>query len=174
MKLIDLIGQKFGRLLVIKRHEKNDNDNKPRWICICDCGKQHITPAKTLRNGSSRSCGCLKFEIATNLRHGHSRRKNWSRTYHAWSGMFWRCNPSNEKDFQYYGGRGIIICDRWKKFDNFLADMGECPPKLELDRIDNNGNYEPGNCRWTDEVTQSRNRRNVQRCQKLSPSSKLE
>lgn len=98
------------------------------------------------------------------LKHGHCKNDKMTKTYMAWDHMRQHCNNPNNKQYKYYGGRGITICDRWNKFENFLADMGESPEGLVLDRINNNGNYEPLNCRWTDVTTSNRNRN----CVKLS------
>lgn len=91
------------------------------------------------------------------LRHGHARKSGSSPTYKSWESMKWRCNNTNHPKYRYYGGRGIKVCDRWMKFDNFLSDMGERQPNTTLDRINNDGHYEPGNCRWAtrDEQTQN-------------------
>lgn len=93
------------------------------------------------------------------LTHGHAKRGKKTKTYNVWIEMHHRCNNPNATNYKYYGGRGIKVCERWSKFENFLADMGESQEDLTLDRIDNNGNYEPSNCRWTDYKTSARNRR---------------
>lgn len=158
-KIKDLTGQKFTRLTVLGLHETRAK--KSYWHCVCECGNNLITRSDALTSGRARSCGCLQKESASNVcksrntTHGKSR----SRTYRIWCGMVTRCTNTNLPYFNNYGGRGISICERWLTFENFIADMGECPPGLSIDRIDVNGNYEPSNCRWVDTKTQSRNTR---------------
>lgn len=162
MRALELSGLRFGKLVVISRIE-NSSDGRSRWLCQCDCGNSHMARGKLLKSGHTKSCGCMKFSGLDRHRttHGHSPRSGNSRTYRAWAKMLERCNNPNAKGYEYYGGRGIGVSPRWEKFENFLADMGTCPDKLELDRIDNNEGYEPGNCRWADEQTQAENRLNV-------------
>lgn len=99
-------------------------------------------------------------------KHGHGRRKSRTGTYHSWAGVISRCLNPNEPAFPYYGGRGIQVCERWRDFRNFLTDMGERPNGLTIDRIDVDGNYEPGNCRWATRLVQSQNRRPVLVCKR--------
>lgn len=143
----DLTGQKFTRLLVIERD--GTQNNKRLWRCLCDCGKTVFVTTGGLRSGNTKSCGCWKYGIHT--KHGLHR----TRTYRLWQAMLNRCR---QKQYEKYY-RDILVCDQWKTFEGFLKDMGPCPDGLSLDRINNNGNYEPGNCRWTDRKTQSRNTR---------------
>lgn len=150
----NLIGMRFGRWNVISR-SYNNKHGKAVWLCCCDCGNESLVVGSSLLNG--RSTGCKNHG---HIKHGHSPMfGKKSRTYYAWSSMKKRCKV-NSCDSKNYFHRGISVCDRWMKFKNFLEDMGECPNGLELDRIDNNKGYEPGNCRWVDEITQRRNQRN--------------
>lgn len=159
---IDLSGQRFGRWTVIGF--SGIRDGKAYWLCLCDCGTERAVQGTSLRKDSrgSLSCGCYAREVASsvNATHGHTRNYRRSDIYAAWAGMMDRCSQSNEIAIANYSGRGIAVCERWHDFANFLADMGEKPPRTSLDRIDNNGNYEPGNCRWATMRQQSRNKRN--------------
>ena len=168
MKGPDLTGQTFERLTVIKRTTSTER-GYARWLCECQCGNTTIVRSVSLRNGHTRSCGCLQREWCTKLgristgvisKHGHTINGRTS-TYESWRSMKTRCINQNQKNYMYYGGRGIKVCDRWiKSFENFLADMGERPDGKTLDRYpDNDGNYEPGNCRWATAKQQIANRR---------------
>ncbi len=153
---IDLTDKRFGRLTAIKDTGKRHN-KYVIWECLCDCGKTIEVQSSYLldnREGhGTRSCGCLMSDSKTT--HGHSR----DRTYRSWDGMKQRCLNSNAGNFHKYGGRGIMICERWMVFENFLADMGERPEGKTLDRMDNEGHYEPENCRWATGSEQNMNRK---------------
>lgn len=159
--MIDITGHKFNRWTVICRVE-NTKLGQARWLCRCDCGNERQITSATIRQGFSKSCGCLKSELtlARNKKHGHSRIGWQSPTYRSWAAMRGRCENPKNSHFAGYGGRGIKVCARWAEFVNFLADMGEKPEGLSIDRIDVNGNYEPGNCRWATNQQQARNKRN--------------
>jgi hypothetical protein len=156
---IDIAGQRFGRLVVIRR--TGTKRTSAVWLCHCDCGTNRHISGAALRSGNTQSCGCLHREavIESNRRkrrHGMA----GTGTYRAWQDMKTRCTNSRRKCWNDYGGRGISICARWSNsFENFLADMGERPPGLTLDRINNDDGYKPSNCRWATRLDQTHNRR---------------
>ena len=151
---IDLTGQRFGRLVVLYPHIELQ-----RWVCLCDCGNIAIVSRSNLRRGATRSCGCYRNEQQKirNVTHGESK----TRLYRAWVAMRARCTDKNRQSYRNYGGRGIAFCDEWNKYEPFRdwALGNGYRNDLTLDRINNNGNYEPQNCRWVDMKTQSRNTR---------------
>ena len=152
-------GDKYGRLTIIEEVEpyiqRNGASNR-QFRCSCDCGNEKITLMSSLRNNKCISCGCYQKEVAT--KHG----KGYHYLYGCWSDMKQRCYNQKNKHYKDYGGRGIKVCDRWlESFLFFLEDMGERPSGMSLDRINNNGNYEPLNCRWATNKEQVNNRRNT-------------
>lgn len=154
--LIDLTGQRFGRWTVLSHAGKKGKH--AAWFCSCDCGKTGIVRGDNLREGGSISCGCYSVDLRT--KHGHRWEGGASLTYKSWINMKSRCTNPNNNDYKNYGGRGILVCERWiDSFENFLADMGERSRGTSIDRIDPNGNYEPGNCRWSTPYEQTHNRR---------------
>jgi hypothetical protein len=161
--LVDLTGRRFGRLVVIGRAANKGRD--AAWACNCDCGASLAVRGQALRTSNTRSCGCLHREqlVARNEqalpRAPKSHGMSGSRTHKIWCGMRKRCSNPRARGFHNYGGRGIKVCVRWNSFQNFLADMGEAPDGLSIDRKDMNGDYEPGNCRWATPAIQSRNKR---------------
>lgn len=158
---IDLSGQRFGKLLVVERAAEKTPSGNLRWHCACDCGKQTIIPSGGLRRGHYQSCGCMQKKGT--ITHGETLGGKRSVEYITWNSIKDRCENPRDADYKYYGARGIKMCAYWRhSFNNFLADMGRRPrPELSIDRIDSDGDYEPGNCRWATITEQNQNRRNV-------------
>lgn len=154
-----LDGKRFGRLVVLRIGNKCYSKTGKYcryyfYLCRCDCGSEVNVSSNSLTKGTTRSCGCLRREHGvrrgTNSAiHGHSRVGAKSSTYKSWEDMKLRCQNSKTPYFKYYGAKGIKVCERWQRFENFLADMGEKPVDgWHIDRINPKGNYEPSNCRW--------------------------
>lgn len=158
---INLLGKRFGRLLVVGR-ETRDKYGRLLWDCVCDCGNTCSISGSTLMSGDSKSCGCLHVEllIRNSIKHCGKINGKASREYQSWQDAKARCfNPKN-KSFKNYGERGITVCKEWKNsFERFLNDMGKCPTGYTLERKDNDGNYTPDNCIWSSRKNQNRNKR---------------
>ena len=163
MKKKNIAGSKIGRLFVLDEFDpvvRNDGRTRVRWVCACDCGSITVALASSIGKGTN-SCGCLAVErIAEQGRKNKIHGLTDTRAHLSWQAMINRCTKPKNNRFKHYGGRGIKVCERWMKFTNFFADMGQRPVGLTLERKDVNGNYEPGNCKWATQLEQQRNRRN--------------
>lgn len=161
MRALNLTGDRFGRLVAISVAPRVEGQNRPVWICKCDCGNEVLLIANRLTSGNTTSCGCFRADEARRrrTRHGHTSTHGASLEYMVWAGMIQRCTNPSHASYQQYGGRGISVHERWSDFRNFIADMGERPTsKHSIDRINNDGNYEPSNCRWATPAEQMSNR----------------
>ncbi len=184
-EILDITGQRFGRLLAVRRLEKDKWGNTV-WLCKCDCQKEIVTQLTALRSKRTKSCGCLRREVR--YRDWGKHRKEYSAQYYlanrreikecvrryrtahreqinkriresgyaAWANIIQRCFNPNRDTYRFYGGRGITVCDRWRKFENFLKDMGPRPEGTHIHRIDSNGDYSPDNCVWLDKTEHAR------------------
>lgn len=161
----DLVGEKFGEWTVLKKADSKKRFSE--YECVCSCGTLRTVAKGNLTQGKTKSCGCMKSSALSILHTKHGMAgKQRPKIYSAWSSMMTRCFNERSKNWRNYGGRGITVCERWMSFENFLEDMGHPSPHQSLDRIDPNGNYEPGNARWATSEEQTRNRRVV----KLNPA----
>ncbi len=159
---LDLTGKRFGRLTVVERSSEKRKRRGTFWVCKCDCGNVVVVPRCHLIDGHTKSCGCYHKDRLHEPRPSVSKHYlSKSRIYRIWSGMMDRTTNPNSRSYKNYMGRGIDICDEWKEFNNFKdwAFSHGYDDTLTIDRIDVNGNYEPSNCRWVDNRTQSRNKR---------------
>jgi hypothetical protein len=157
MERIDITRQKFNRLTAISYA----GDSK--WNCVCDCGTERKVDTYLLRSGQTKSCGCYQREAASNYCKKNNLKHNLSRFSgsDSWYQMIARCHKPHNKNYRYYGERGIKVCERWLKLENFIEDMGERPDGYTLDRIDVDGDYCKENCRWTTRLVQSNNKRDT-------------
>lgn len=159
-KIVVAPGRRFGRLVAVRKEGKVGT--RALWVCQCDCGAETRALGSNLTVGDTTSCGCRRRE-GLGLKHGHNCKNTPTPTYSSWRAMHERCRLPSHVAWKNYGGRGIRVCARWAQFENFLADMGERPEGLTLDRIDVNGDYEPENCQWATRAQQVANRRTQDR-----------
>lgn len=158
-QLIDLTGRRFHRLVVLGRGGSCSGHVK--WRCLCDCGNETEVLSQGLRRGRTKSCGCYNIEAIKSRKPSITHGMTHTRIYRIWGGIKTRCLNDRDRAFRNYGARGIRICRRWMRFENFLADMGQPPSdEHEIERIDNNAGYRPDNCKWILPTEQNRNKRN--------------
>lgn len=157
----DLQGETFGQLSVIAKTGRTQKT--VQWLCQCSCGTEHTTSTGNLMKGLVTSCGCLQRRITSerSKTHGEGTKATETTEHRIWRAMLRRCRNAKCAAFKDYGGRGITVCERWLQFSAFLEDMGRRPQGKTLDRENNNGNYEPANCRWADRKTQAINSRHA-------------
>lgn len=157
---IDMVGQTSGRWTVVE-FAGYTKRGSARWTVVCSCGTRRIHDGHMIRHGRTLSCGCLKLEQFRErlISHGNAQRGKRTASYRSWARMIQRCGNPNNTHWKHYGGRGIVVCDRWHTYENFVADMGEPPTGYSIERLNVDGNYEPPNCIWANHKTQMSNTR---------------
>lgn len=160
-RIVDIKGQRFGRLVVIRRLLLSCKSGV-KWLCLCSCGTRVVVGGSELRTGNTRSCGCYKKDYLSVYPANVKHRLTKSSEYETWKKLRSRCTDQTDPRYKDYGGRGITVCDHWDhSFKAFYEDVGPRPPGLTLERVDNNKGYSPDNCVWATRTRQQRNRRNT-------------
>ena len=159
MKPSDLTGRRFGKLVAVSHYVTRNGSGRSKrvWVCLCDCGIETRANPDNLKNGTTKSCGCLRTDVCLErTKHGMC----GTPEYNAWAGMMARCYRISSPDYPHWGGRGVDVCKRWHDATAFLLDMGKKPEgDYSLDRIDNSKGYSNDNCRWASRSQQNKNRR---------------
>ncbi len=159
-------GDKFGRWTALEKTQRRlfpAGKSHAYRLCRCACGNNEFVNECNLLRGKTKSCGCLSSEATSrkNFKHGYAKRGDQDRVYRIWCGMIARCTNPKNHHYKHYGNRNITVCERWLKFENFLVDMGEPPPKRSLNRLNNDGGYCKENCAWSTDIEQARNKQNT-------------
>ena len=160
MRIKYQVGQKYNFLTLVKFSHRENGTNF--WIARCDCRTEKAFSVYDIYSGHTKSCGCFKIKKMSDSHRTHGMTE--TREYRIWCSMRNRCNNKNNKKYKYYGARGIKVCDRWlESFENFFADMGNCPEGFSIERKNNDGNYEPLNCKWASDMEQGKNKRGIRK-----------
>lgn len=156
-KPVNLVGRTYGQLTVIAQADSDRAGNR-QWVCRCTCSSERSYHAANFTTGKTQSCGCTRYKKIGDKKRTHGQSK--TALYGVWNAMHMRCSNPETESYPQYGGRGIRVCDRWKSFENFAADMGERPKGTSIERDDFNADYSPSNCRWATAKEQGRNKSN--------------